>query len=49
MEFEFSEKVKSLMDRVQRFMDDHIYPIEPDYYRLVREAGGWDCHQFLMS
>ena len=47
MEFEFSEKVKSLMDRVQRFMDDHIYPIEPDYYRLVREAGGWDSPPIL--
>jgi acyl-CoA dehydrogenase len=31
MDFEYSPKVKDLQQRVQRFMDDHIYPNEKAY------------------
>ena len=41
MDFEFSDKVRDLQERVTRFMDEHIYPLEPDYPAHVKEAGGW--------
>lgn len=41
MHFEFTDKVKTLQHRVAAFMDEHAYPIEEDYGRHVREAGGW--------
>ena len=28
MDFEYSEKVQNLLARVERFMDEHIYPNE---------------------
>ena len=41
MNFQFSEKVRTLEGRVQQFMDDHVYPLEPDYADHVEKAGGW--------
>jgi acyl-CoA dehydrogenase len=41
MDFEYSEKVRALQDRVQRFMDDVIYPNEATYYRQLDEGGRW--------
>ncbi len=35
MNFEYTDKVKDLMGRVQRFMDEHIYPIEQDYFEFT--------------
>ena len=32
MDFEFSDKVKDLQARLQRFMDEHIYPNEDAYH-----------------
>src|SRR3954462_14113545 len=31
MDFDYSPKVKDLQQRVQRFMDDHVYPNEKAY------------------
>ena len=31
MHFEYSDRTKELMERVQRFMDDHVYPNEATY------------------
>ncbi len=31
MDFEYSPKTKELQAKVQQFMDDHIYPAEPEY------------------
>ena len=36
MTFEFSEKTKELQKRLQRFMDEHIYPNEERYYAQTR-------------
>lgn len=33
MDFEYSEKVRSLMARVAAFMDAHVYPVEAEYRR----------------
>ncbi len=41
MDFQFSDKVLALQDRVTRFMDDHVYPLEPEYAGHVEKAGGW--------
>lgn len=34
MQFEHSEKVRDLLQRVETFMDAHIYPNEEEYYHL---------------
>lgn len=41
MDFQFNDRVRGLQDRVVRFMDEHIYPLEAEYGRHVEEAGGW--------
>lgn len=41
MDFQFSDKVRELQDHLNRFMDEHVYPLEPDYADHVEEAGGW--------
>ena len=41
MNFEFSDDVRALQDRLNRFMDEHVYPLEPVYSEHVEEAGGW--------
>lgn len=41
MDFQFDDKVRELQDRLTRFMDQHVYPIEADYSRHLEEAGGW--------
>ena len=42
MDFAHSEKTKEWMDRVQRFMDTHVYPNEDTYVRQHEEAGKWE-------
>ncbi len=37
MNFEYTEKSKALQARVDRFMQDHIFPIEQEYYEFVEE------------
>jgi acyl-CoA dehydrogenase len=41
MHFEHSDTTKSWMDRVQRFMDDNIYPAVPTYEAQQKEGGRW--------
>ncbi|HEX7969653.1 MAG TPA: acyl-CoA dehydrogenase family protein [Stellaceae bacterium] len=41
MDFEYSDKVKALQERLTRFMDDHVYPNEERYYEGVTEANRW--------
>jgi acyl-CoA dehydrogenase len=33
MEFEYNDKTKLALDRLQAFMDEHIYPVEAEYHR----------------
>ena len=38
MHFEHSDKAKEYIERVQAFMDAHVYPAEPVYYQQMEEA-----------
>ncbi|MBB6465277.1 acyl-CoA dehydrogenase [Aminobacter lissarensis] len=40
MDFEYSDKTKSLLDRLNAFMDEHVYPNERRYHDEV-EADRW--------
>jgi acyl-CoA dehydrogenase len=41
MEFEYSDKVKSLQQRLLGFMDQHIYPNEQRYYKDIDSGDRW--------
>jgi acyl-CoA dehydrogenase len=41
MNFDYSPKVQALRTRLQRFMDDHVYPNEARYDREVAEGDRW--------
>jgi len=41
MQFEFSDKVKSLQSRVQAFMDEHIYPNEQRHHEELSHGDRW--------
>jgi acyl-CoA dehydrogenase len=41
MEFEFSEKVKSLQNKLQAFMDEHIYPNEQRFENEAKQGDRW--------
>ena len=35
MNFDYSDKVKALEQRLRAFMDEHIYPNEKRYYQEI--------------
>jgi acyl-CoA dehydrogenase len=41
MHFAYSPKVQELQQKLTRFMDEHIYPNEPLYYRQIAEGDRW--------
>jgi acyl-CoA dehydrogenase len=41
MDFEYSDRTKALQEKLQRFMDEHIYPNEQAYKDQVKKLG-WD-------
>src|SRR6202521_31985 len=41
MNFDFSDKVKALQERLAAFMEEHIYPNEPRYHEHVRSPNRW--------
>src|SRR5271169_2761449 len=41
MEFEHSEKVNKLRERVEAFMAEHVYPNEEDLFAQVSEGDRW--------
>ena len=41
MNFEYSEKVKTLEARLRAFMDEHIYPNEAVYHEQIRQGDRW--------
>src|SRR5580700_2677555 len=41
MEFEFSDKVKSLQKKLQAFMDEHIYPNEQRFENEAKQGDRW--------
>jgi acyl-CoA dehydrogenase len=41
MDFEYSDKVKALQERVSAFMDEHVYPNEDEITRQNNEGDRW--------
>lgn len=41
MNFDYSEKTRSYMERVEAFMDQHVYPSENTYIEQVAAADRW--------
>jgi acyl-CoA dehydrogenase len=41
MFFDISDRAKELQERLQAFMDAHIYPNEAEYYRQLNEGERW--------
>jgi len=39
MDFEPSTRTREWVTRLQRFMDEHVYPAEPVYERQLAESG----------
>jgi len=39
MDFEHSEKVKNLLQRLEAFMDEHVYPNQATYKQQINEMG----------
>lgn len=39
--FEYSQKVHELRERIQAFMDSHVYPNERRYYEEAEKLGPW--------
>lgn len=39
-----SEKVQNLRDKLIKFMEDHIYPRESDFYKLALSTMRWTIH-----
>jgi len=48
MAFEPTPRVQELMDRLNEFMDEHIYPNEPVYDEQAHQ-GGWDSNPPVMD
>jgi acyl-CoA dehydrogenase len=49
MEFEHSEKVRKLQERVAAFMAEHVYPNEEDLFAQVSEGDRWQPVPLLES
>lgn len=47
MDFQFNDKVLDLQNRLNVFMDKHVYPVEAEFDRHVEEAGGWTTPPIL--
>jgi acyl-CoA dehydrogenase len=41
MFFDISSRAKDLQERLTAFMDSHIYPNEPEYYRQLEKGDRW--------
>ncbi len=41
MDFEYSDRTKELMERIQLFMDEHIYPNEKLFLEQINEGDRW--------
>ncbi|MEM6318999.1 MAG: acyl-CoA dehydrogenase family protein [Bacteroidota bacterium] len=42
MNFQFTKKSLELQERVQRFMDEHVYPVEHEYYHYSQGENLWN-------
>ena len=42
MDFEYSDKVKALQQRLGAFMDEHVYPNEKTFYQQIEQGNRWE-------
>src|SRR5947209_14442605 len=49
MDFEFSDRCKDLRERLETFMDDHVYPAEHIYEEQLRDSGEPHFHPPVME
>ena len=49
MDFELTDRCKDYQERVQAFMDEHVYPAEPVYEQQMRESGDPHFHPPIME
>jgi len=48
LDFAYSEKTRYALERLERFMDEHVYPNEAEYYRQhAAQADRWQCPPLL--
>ncbi|MGH8505009.1 MAG: acyl-CoA dehydrogenase, partial [Stenotrophobium sp.] len=47
MDFEYSQKTKDLMARLNAFMDEHVYPNEHKFHEQVAEGDRWQPTQIM--
>ncbi len=47
MNFDYSDTVKALQQRVQSFMDEHVYPNEATFVRQIAEGDRWQPTQIV--
>ncbi len=47
MDFEYSDRVKALQDKLNRFMDDHVYPNEHRYHEGIRQESRWQPREVV--
>lgn len=39
-----SKRVQELRNRLIKFMEDHIYPMESEFYKLAQSSSRWTVH-----
>jgi acyl-CoA dehydrogenase len=49
MDFELTDRCKEFIERLEAFMDEHIYPAESVYEEQLREAGDPHAHPPIME
>jgi len=48
MDFEYSDKVKGLIAKLEAFMDEHIYPREAEYNEILKNSEDrWNTHPIV--
>jgi acyl-CoA dehydrogenase len=47
MDFEYSQKTRDLMARLNAFMDEHVYPNEHKFHEQVAEGDRWQPTQIM--
>ena len=49
MDFEFSAKVEGLREALERFMDEHVYPNEAEFWEQVETGDRWEPPAILQA
>jgi acyl-CoA dehydrogenase len=49
MDFELSDRCQDFRERLLAFMDDRVYPAEPEYEEQLRDAGDPHAQPVVME